>query len=290
MWGVSIPQAAATLAATTVGFQIGLFDTAVVNAVLVLILVSIVTSTLVVPVAARHVEKPRAAAPSLGERVMLAVHDERPSQAATQLAARLARRDRGVVQTLLVRHNNNENVDRRAVAALSSLAIKEGFDGDVYVAVDRSTAHAVVHGSVDLGASIVVAETELDTGDSPFGIGNWEEAIASTLAVPLVLVSGAGNDIKRVVLAPDGSEAGAAAATFVAKLAGMVSQGDVVQLDHGDPDWIAHLQPGDIAFVALPTFDLVMGLQTPPSGATLAAVPAATVVREMPPDGHPKTA
>jgi hypothetical protein len=90
-----------------------------------------------------------------------------------------------------------------------------------------------------------------------------------------------------VVLAPGDIEAGAAATAFVAKLAGMVSQGDVVQLDHRDPDWIAHMQPGDVAFVAVPTFDLMMGLQAPPSGATLAAVPAATVVRGTPPDGHP---
>ena len=49
MFVLTTPQAAATLAATTVGFQIGLFSTAVVNAVLVLILVSIVMSTVLTP-------------------------------------------------------------------------------------------------------------------------------------------------------------------------------------------------------------------------------------------------
>ena len=42
MLGLTVPQAAATLAATVIGFNIGLFDQSVVNAVLVLILVSIV--------------------------------------------------------------------------------------------------------------------------------------------------------------------------------------------------------------------------------------------------------
>ncbi len=46
MFVLSTPQAAATLAATLVGFEIGLFGVSVVNAVLVLILVSILTSTL----------------------------------------------------------------------------------------------------------------------------------------------------------------------------------------------------------------------------------------------------
>jgi Kef-type K+ transport system membrane component KefB len=280
MWAISIPQAAATLAATTVGFDIGLFDTVVVNAVLVLILVSIVTSTLVVPVAARRVEVPEAAEAGLGEQVLLAVHHENPSPVATQLAVRLARLDNGVVQTLLIRHAGKTKVDRRAVAALSSLAIKEGFDGEVHIAVDRSTAHAVVHGSADLGASIVIVETDLDTGFTPLGVGNWEEAIASTLPVPLVLVNGGGTDIKRVVIAPqgaDGANAGSAAQTFVSRLAGMVGRGDVVELDHDDESWVAHLQVGDLAFVAAPTFELVMGLPAPPPGATVAVVPTATV-------------
>ena len=47
VFALTVPQAAATLAATTVGFQIGLFSESVVNAVLVLILVSVVVATLV---------------------------------------------------------------------------------------------------------------------------------------------------------------------------------------------------------------------------------------------------
>jgi Kef-type K+ transport system membrane component KefB len=40
VFGLSVPQAAATLAATMVGFEIGLFDDAVVNGAIVMILVS----------------------------------------------------------------------------------------------------------------------------------------------------------------------------------------------------------------------------------------------------------
>src|SRR6185436_17283440 len=47
VYGLTTPQAAATLAATTVGFQIGLFSESVVNAVLVLVLVSVIVATLV---------------------------------------------------------------------------------------------------------------------------------------------------------------------------------------------------------------------------------------------------
>jgi hypothetical protein len=40
MFGLSVPQAAATLAVTFVGLEIGLFDETVVNAVIVMILVT----------------------------------------------------------------------------------------------------------------------------------------------------------------------------------------------------------------------------------------------------------
>ena len=70
MLGLTIPQAAATLAATVVGFNIGLFGQSVVNAVLVLILASIIVGTLIVerskdrvPSAERHRAPARQAGP-----------------------------------------------------------------------------------------------------------------------------------------------------------------------------------------------------------------------------------
>ena len=75
VFGLTVPQAAATLAATTVGFQIGLFSESVVNAVLVLILVSVVVATLVVEREKVRVEIPPPAGKSLGEHVLVAVAD-----------------------------------------------------------------------------------------------------------------------------------------------------------------------------------------------------------------------
>ncbi|RNA69881.1 cation:proton antiporter [Alteribacter keqinensis] len=43
MYGLSIPQAAATLAATLVGYELGLFDVAVVNGVIIMILLTCIT-------------------------------------------------------------------------------------------------------------------------------------------------------------------------------------------------------------------------------------------------------
>jgi hypothetical protein len=209
---------------------------------------------------------------------VLAVHHDQPSPATTQLATGLAKSDGGVVQTLLVQQTGDGFDSRQAVNTLTSIATKEGFDGDVRLAVDRATAHAVVHGSTDLGASSVVVETDGTDDDSPLAVGAWEEAIAATLSVPLVLVSHGGERIKRIVLGPSDVDAvDPEAIAFVGRLAQTVGRGEVLELDQTDADWIAQLRAGDLAFVAVATFELMMGLPTPPAGAALAAVPAATL-------------
>lgn len=286
MFVLTTPQAAATLAATTVGFEIGLFSTTVVNAVLVLILVSIVMSTALTPPFVRGVEVPAAAEPELGERVVLAVHAAEPSRTATQIAARLARRDGGVVDTVLVRHSGEGRVDRGPVDALSDLATREGFDGEVHVAIDRSSAQAVVRAANDLGASLVVVDGDLDGDDGPLGATHWDETLASTIPVPLVLVSSGGDGIRRVLLPRADPDQVEPAAAFVQALAQFLARGDVAELDDG-PDWAAGLRPGDVVVMAVASVDLVVGLPTPPPGAAVVAVPASTVAHWHP---HPDVA
>jgi Kef-type K+ transport system membrane component KefB len=75
MLGLTVPQAAATLAATVVGFNIGLFDESVVNAVLVVILVTIVTATLLVDRAKRSVTITQTKRGAVGERLLVALED-----------------------------------------------------------------------------------------------------------------------------------------------------------------------------------------------------------------------
>src|SRR6202041_635560 len=93
-------QAAATLAATVIGFQLGLFSTAVVNAVLVLILVSVLASTFVGTRASERVALPKGPRP-LGMRIVVGVGEPELALGALTLARRIARIDGGVVHPLL---------------------------------------------------------------------------------------------------------------------------------------------------------------------------------------------
>jgi len=65
LFGLSLAQAAATLAAVTIGVEIGLFDTDLLNATLVVVLVTVLVSSIVTRSAARRIEPP----PVQGERL-----------------------------------------------------------------------------------------------------------------------------------------------------------------------------------------------------------------------------
>ena len=100
MYVLTIPQAAATLASTLIGFEIGLFGTSVVNAVLVLILVSIVVAALI---AQRVVDRvpARVARRPLGGRVLVVTDSAGPSDEAVRAATLIARPDGGRSDVLI---------------------------------------------------------------------------------------------------------------------------------------------------------------------------------------------
>jgi len=117
VFALTSPQAAATLAATVVGFELGLLSATVVNAVLVLIVVSLlVASAAAAELAGRRVIPAAPTVEQLGRAVVLAVGDAGVDASAASLAARLARPDGGIVvpTRIAVRGTATEQRRRRA--------------------------------------------------------------------------------------------------------------------------------------------------------------------------------
>ena len=75
VFALTSPQAAATLAATVIGFELGLLNKTVVNAVLVLIVVSLLVASAAAGLAGRRVAPVASAVEQLGRAVVLAVGD-----------------------------------------------------------------------------------------------------------------------------------------------------------------------------------------------------------------------
>lgn len=144
MYTLTSPQAAATLAATMVGFELGLFGTRVVNAVLVVILVSVVLASALAPALAAKVARAEEIVPPAAH-VLVVLHGTTAPESLAKLAGRLAEPDGGRVSAVLVVPSGHPHPDDATIAATESKLASAGIDTQLLVRVDDSVAEGVVH-------------------------------------------------------------------------------------------------------------------------------------------------
>lgn len=158
MYVLTAPQAAATLAVTLIGFELGLFDTAVVNAVLVLILVSISVAAMLAQRVVTWVPQV-AHLPPLGHHILVVTAAEEPSDEAMRIATLLARPDGGSSDVLIARGATGPPPDTKRRRAIEQRLVRHGFDG---------TVHADPHELPDAVARLLLtAEPSLVIVDDP---------------------------------------------------------------------------------------------------------------------------
>lgn len=181
-FAISTPQAAATLATVVVGLQIGLFSNTVVNATLVLILVSVIVSTLTAARVVRRIEpEPERRAP--GARVVVAVDDPEAAPAALEAAARVARHDGGVVLPTLLLHESAPPPTPDLEERLQGLVHDAGIDADVTISIERTLLHGAVHVGLATRATLVlVAGVDGEPDDRPAALVDGR---ATVVAAPV---------------------------------------------------------------------------------------------------------
>jgi Kef-type K+ transport system membrane component KefB len=191
MYVLTTPQAAATLAVTLIGFEIGLFGTTVVNAVLVLILVSIF---------------------AFGARVLVVAPSSGPSAAAVRAATLLARPDGGRSDLVIAREPGEPALDSARLRAVRQRISRHGFDGHV-----RSE---VAHLPDAVARALVADEHSVVPVDDP----DFQTAPGS---VPLLVVGGAEGTSGVQVLGGggDGDDEGSGAGSSAASARGGRSGG-----------------------------------------------------------------
>jgi len=204
MYVLTVPQAAATLAVTLIGFEIGLFGTTVVNAVLVLILVSIVLSALLAQKVVDWLPVRAAGRRPLGSNVVVVTSAGGPSDAAVRAATLLARPDGGRNSIVIARAIDEPSLDAPGLRALEKRIHRHGFDGELRVEVDE-LSRAVTQEVLNADPSLVVVD------DASFD--------ASPGNVPLVVVSGAANGAEGVRVIAAGDDRDALHAEVVRRLA-----------------------------------------------------------------------
>ncbi|WP_100373483.1 cation:proton antiporter [Bacillus sp. FJAT-45037] len=121
IFGLSIPQAAATLAATLVGYELGLFDQATVNAVIVMILVTCMVGPYMVETYARKIalkEEQSPYEPSLApERVLVPVANPQTMESLLDLAFLIRGSSPEPLYTLSVARGSREDTPEKILQA-----------------------------------------------------------------------------------------------------------------------------------------------------------------------------
>ena len=278
MFALSTPQAAATLASTTVGYQIGLFSESVVNAVLVLIFVSVVVATLVAEHYKVKVEIPPPGSRAIGEHVLVAIAELEPAPVALRLARRVAEQEAGIVDVLLVQSTEVAGAERSdRLGELATLCRRLGIDADPQIRVTDHFARAVLHAASDRDASMVLAVDGEAGRDST---QSWADIVALTLPAPVIVVRGQLDRPLRLVRLVAPEPAAGAASSLATELVAAVPR-EPEPMAAG-PDGIAELAPGDVASAPVESWD-ELARAYPPEGAVLVAVPDG-LLPDAPPD------
>jgi Kef-type K+ transport system membrane component KefB len=272
MLGMTLPQAAATLAATVIGFDIGLFDQSVVNAVLVLILVSIIAATVIVERAMSHVPVPKAEGHKLGERVLVAMENLGQANVGFEIGARVAAPDTGTVRGLLGSAPADKRDRESALAQLRRVGFAIGVDTDPRLIVRGSFAEGIVNAVAEHEPSFVLVGQRSAT-TTP-AVGGPGEAVAASIASPVAIIVGEIEKINDVVLLDghppaDGRPYGAA--EIARELAARIGGKHVTTRTAGDSLPVGDLASGQLMIAPTASWQ-ALAASDPPAGAAIVMV------------------
>jgi Kef-type K+ transport system membrane component KefB/nucleotide-binding universal stress UspA family protein len=175
MFGLSMAQAASTLAAITIAFDIGLVDEVVVNAIIVMILVSCVLSPWVVARwGAQTTTQPTegeaaplatqdTAVPALGQRILIPVANPSTEDNLLQLAIILTKRVNGTLLPLHVLPDRNQPIaevdmvrQRRLLDTAETIAHAATIPVEVIGRIDDSIAWGVLRSIQERNADLLI--------------------------------------------------------------------------------------------------------------------------------------
>jgi len=160
MFSMSVAQAAATLAATVIGFDIGLYGSDVVNAVMVVVAVSLILTSIGTNRFAPEISPPVDERRRAGETVLVPVLGELGGLTEVlQLGRDLADPAGGIVQPLVpvTSPERADILDGRAKQAAVDQMLRElGGDAETLLRLDRSVSTGLHQAAIETDASLLL--------------------------------------------------------------------------------------------------------------------------------------
>ncbi len=211
LFSMSVAQAAATLAATVIGYDIGLYGSDVVNAVMVVVAVSLIVTSIGTNRFAREVPPPVEERRRAGETILVPVLDGTDGLAdVLRLGRDLADPAGGIVQPLVpvTSSSPSDILDARAKqAAVDQVLRKLGGDAETVLRIDRSVSTGLHQAAIETDASLLLLGWP-GPGDlrSRMVGATYGEIVAATSVPVAIAALHPGADEARVVLYSVGRE------------------------------------------------------------------------------------
>lgn len=212
MFSLSVAQAAATLAAVFVGLEAGIVEEEAVNAVVVVILVTSVLSSLGAARFGSRLPAPPVKELTLGQRVLVGVTDREHAEPIVDLAARLAAPESGLVMPVHVLDLEAQPADvaarRKAmVEELDPKILGSGAESTPIVRLDLTPNAGLLHSAVEQQATCLLLGWRGFTNRRDAVLGEQLDVLLALSPVPvLVHRDGAESGVRRVVLAVDAAD------------------------------------------------------------------------------------
>jgi Kef-type K+ transport system membrane component KefB len=200
MSGLSGSQAAATLATTLVGAKLGLFNTTTINAVLVVILATLVVTPALVSLFGKRMPSGAEDQATLGKTVLVPVWGE-SSQPTVHLAGRLATSDGGMVVAASFANEEAPPPELKSQRDLTTQAEKwlarDGLESRTVFRVARTVPEGLLETILGESATLLVTEWRMRERIEPDSEAS--EALARS-PVPTLMVHGDVESFDRVLI------------------------------------------------------------------------------------------
>ncbi len=191
MFSLTIPQAAATLAAAAVGLQLGLFDTVVLNAVLVVVLVTLLVGSAVTELFSRRIPAAALTTRPLGEYVVVGVTEPDQTDELVPFACALARSDAGTVNPLHVVADElapDPAAEEVMLESMDTAVAAAGAEGDAAIRLSPSVAIGLRNAALESHASMLVVGNRRRNGLDGLFRDRAVEDIVGASPVPVVVL------------------------------------------------------------------------------------------------------
>jgi Kef-type K+ transport system membrane component KefB len=204
VFSLSLAQAAATLAATTVGAQVGLFGDDVVNAVVVVIVISLFASSLIASRAAPLIAPPGREGRTLGTMILAAIASPDSGERLMPLLARIARADGGnVIPAHVMADGDDQRTleDARAASKLIDETVRRaGLEAEPSLRVAGSVRQGIRNEISEFDASLLVLGRHRQLRAQDFLFGGTSEELVSASMVPVMVAEMDEQPLARVLL------------------------------------------------------------------------------------------